>query len=608
MDQPNDAGLLDFDKYSRKIAEIIVNSYPRFTVGIFGGWGTGKTSLMRMVEKQLREKEIPTVWFDAWRYEREDHLAVVPFLRTFRLALEEFTKSKSIEGTGNAQKWQDLKKSLELALKAFLKSSQLSVGIKDMISFDVNFKEIVESLETREPGSGVNILYFDAIKYLESALKKFNGRIVIFVDDLDRCSPEKGLEVLESIKNLFDIEGLIFVIGMDYNTINTLVQRKFPDNPNVTGFDYVKKIVQLPFHIPDWVEKDIDSYVDSVISSELAGSTLEKEFLEKDKDGNNKNKELLIRAVESNPREIKRFINNIILAKAVFDKPVRNLIVVQALKFRRDWSKFLDFIAPTDVRREFLNDYKKLIKDNAALDKYKVFLDKNYPTFYAPEDPLRRFIDAGAGEILLNITDMEEYRRSLEAVSIDRNKPRERAAEVAANEEPSAHSEARKEKNANTVTLKVLETYARDSGRGVARIDYDAMDSIHASTGDIIEISGKRRTLAKCLPLYPADEGKGIIRIDSLTRENANIAIGDIVNLRKVKLIPAEKVTIKPLQAIPSIDERYISDSLESIPLIEGDIVAVTYFGGRLNFQVVNILPEGACFVTERTRFIISSI
>jgi transitional endoplasmic reticulum ATPase len=59
----------------------------------------------------------------------------------------------------------------------------------------------------------------------------------------------------------------------------------------------------------------------------------------------------------------------------------------------------------------------------------------------------------------------------------------------------------------NTLSLKVLEAYTRDVGRGVARIDYDSMDSLGASTGDVIEIRGKRRTVAKCLPLYPSDEG-----------------------------------------------------------------------------------------------------
>jgi transitional endoplasmic reticulum ATPase len=162
----------------------------------------------------------------------------------------------------------------------------------------------------------------------------------------------------------------------------------------------------------------------------------------------------------------------------------------------------------------------------------------------------------------------------------------------------------------NSLSLKVLEAYTRDVGRGVARIDYDSMDSLGASTGDVIEIRGKRRTVAKCLPLYPSDEGKGIIRVDGLVRNNAGIAIGDTVIVKKIKAVPAEKVIVAPLEAIPPIDERYLADALESVPLIKGDNVMVPYFGGRLTFQIIGITPppavDTAAIVTNKTTFTIT--
>ena len=156
----------------------------------------------------------------------------------------------------------------------------------------------------------------------------------------------------------------------------------------------------------------------------------------------------------------------------------------------------------------------------------------------------------------------------------------------------------------NSLSLKVLEAYTRDVGRGVARIDYDSMDTLNASTGDVIEIKGKRRTVAKCLPLYPSDEGKGIIRIDGLGRNNSGIAIGDTIAVRKIKAVAAEKVVVAPLEAIPPIDERYLADALESVPLIKGDNVMVPYFGGRLTFQVIGVTPAAdAVLVTQKTSF-----
>ena len=164
-------------------------------------------------------------------------------------------------------------------------------------------------------------------------------------------------------------------------------------------------------------------------------------------------------------------------------------------------------------------------------------------------------------------------------------------------------------KDDNNLSIKILEAYTRDVGRGTIRIDYDSMDSLSASTGDVIEIRGKRRTVAKCLPLYPSDEGKGIIRIDGLVRNNAGVAIGDTVVVRKIKAVPAEKVIVAPLEAIPPIDERYLADALESVPLIKGDNVMVPYFGGRLTFQVIGVTsPSGATsadavLATQKTIF-----
>jgi transitional endoplasmic reticulum ATPase len=168
-------------------------------------------------------------------------------------------------------------------------------------------------------------------------------------------------------------------------------------------------------------------------------------------------------------------------------------------------------------------------------------------------------------------------------------------------------SEGDKGVSQQQVQLKVLEAYTRDVGRGVARIDYDAMDALDASTGDVIEIRGKRRTVAKCLPLYPSDEGRGIVRIDGLIRNNAGVAIGDMVVVKKVKAPPAEKVVVAPLEAVPPIDERYLADALESVPVTKGDNVMIPYFGGRLTFQVVGVSPVAdAALITQRTVFVIS--
>jgi transitional endoplasmic reticulum ATPase len=163
-----------------------------------------------------------------------------------------------------------------------------------------------------------------------------------------------------------------------------------------------------------------------------------------------------------------------------------------------------------------------------------------------------------------------------------------------------------------TATLKTIGSYRRDVGRGVARIDYDTMDLLGVGTGNVIEVKGKNRTVAKCLPVYSSDEGKGIIRLDGLMRNNARIAIGDTVIIKKLKAIPAQKVMVAPLQPTPPVDERYLADALESVSVVKGDNVIVPYFGGRLAFQIAGIMPvitsENAAIVTQKTIFNITEV
>jgi len=157
------------------------------------------------------------------------------------------------------------------------------------------------------------------------------------------------------------------------------------------------------------------------------------------------------------------------------------------------------------------------------------------------------------------------------------------------------------------IQLKVLDAYAKDVRHGFVRIDHDSSSALAASAGDIIEIKGAQITAAKCLRPYPSVEGKGTIRIDGLIRHNAGIEIGDTIAVRKMRAPQAERVTVLPMESIPPIDGSYIKDALEGVPLIKGDFVTVPYFGGRLAFQVTDIMPaDDAVLMAKETRVTIA--
>jgi transitional endoplasmic reticulum ATPase len=147
------------------------------------------------------------------------------------------------------------------------------------------------------------------------------------------------------------------------------------------------------------------------------------------------------------------------------------------------------------------------------------------------------------------------------------------------------------------ITLKAAEAESRDVGRGIARLDPKDMEKIDASVGDIIELEGKKKTVAKVMPAYVEYRGKGIIQIDGIIRENGQLGLDEKIRIKKTEYNPANKVTLAPM-TVSSLrgdrDTRYIGRLLEGLPLVTGDRVRANLFGTRsCDFRVVNTVPKG---------------
>jgi transitional endoplasmic reticulum ATPase len=161
--------------------------------------------------------------------------------------------------------------------------------------------------------------------------------------------------------------------------------------------------------------------------------------------------------------------------------------------------------------------------------------------------------------------------------------------------------------NTESLTLRVAEAKAKDVGRGIARIDPGDLDKIGADVGDIIEIRGKRKTVAKAMPAYPEDRGKLLIQMDGLLRGNAQVSLDEKVTVQKTSCSPADKILLSPLTLARSIsrdrDIRYIGTLLDGLALVEGDTIRANLFGTRSqDFAVVSTVPKGAVLVRSMTR------
>jgi transitional endoplasmic reticulum ATPase len=153
------------------------------------------------------------------------------------------------------------------------------------------------------------------------------------------------------------------------------------------------------------------------------------------------------------------------------------------------------------------------------------------------------------------------------------------------------------------ITLRVVEAYHRDAGRGIARIDMDAMKELGLVSGDIIEIAGKSKASAVVWPAYNEDRGLGIIRIDGNIRSNAHVGIDDKVVIRKAEAHPAAKITIAPTQPVRIVGgEDYLRRYLEGRPVQKGETLRVEMLGNPLTFVITATQPSGVVIAGKDTQ------
>jgi len=163
------------------------------------------------------------------------------------------------------------------------------------------------------------------------------------------------------------------------------------------------------------------------------------------------------------------------------------------------------------------------------------------------------------------------------------------------------------ENNESVLKLKVTEALSKDVGRAFSRVGPEDMEKLGVAIGDIVEISGKRKTVCKAMPAYKELRGQSRVQLDGLTRENAGAGLDEFVSIRKISSRSADKVILAPLTITPSDrDLKYIGSLLDGLPVVEGDRIRATLFGSRsADFKVENTTPKGPVLINPTTRLVI---
>ena len=146
----------------------------------------------------------------------------------------------------------------------------------------------------------------------------------------------------------------------------------------------------------------------------------------------------------------------------------------------------------------------------------------------------------------------------------------------------------------NEKAIKVAELKAGETGRGIVRLDPELMDILGIRVGDIVQIDGNRKTVAKVLRGAPEDANRGIIRMDGSTRRNAGVALDERVAIKKVAAKNAEKITFSPTEQLRlQGGEEYLKQVLDGRAIAKGDTITLNVMGNKIDLVVTSFSPSG---------------
>jgi GTPase SAR1 family protein len=393
LDIPSKNLLYGFDEIKRSIVDFLDKTNPRYTIGIFGEWGSGKTTILSSIYQDIKKRHVSIrgnkdaldticipVWFNPWRFEHEEHV-VIPLILQIRQTL-----LKILEGLNYLPHGENLRERFNKIIGALLYgfSGKISIGIAELsysAKDSISREDELQKTKKKDFPSGelkeIESIYFDIIEQLQSLThielqrRRIKIKYFIFIDDVDRCLPDRALKLLEHIKILFDMEGFVFLVGLDTRSIKSWIQKKYGIDSFISGKDYIEKLIQIPVVLP---KARPDEFIKSVIKQEGLLKENEMTVLYH-----------LSKYLPQNPRSLKRIINDYLLNKSSSDD-IDTEFKFKMLIIKHRWERCYN-----DLMRFGEGLFKEVVKfikeNNYERDRILFSLrSKNYPSGFSFND------------------------------------------------------------------------------------------------------------------------------------------------------------------------------------------------------------------------------
>jgi hypothetical protein len=245
-----DNDLLGRSRFAERILDRIHAANCPSTIGLYGSWGAGKTSLLKMMmslnAKVPSPDQLHIVYLDVWPYEVSGDLSIPLLLHVKRLIGE-------LEGE-KKNAFERIFKVLGIAALDIALQNTLKIGLADVKGYLDDAKKLESEQAYFKSVEGLVDDIHQAQEDFATLVKVArvavnNQRLVFLIDNLDRCTPENVVRLLESVKNFLEAPNCTWVFAMDSGVIASYIDRKYAGT-QMDGVSYLDKIIPEQYHIP----------------------------------------------------------------------------------------------------------------------------------------------------------------------------------------------------------------------------------------------------------------------------------------------------------------------------------------------------------------------